>query len=69
MTEGGPAAGPSPTGLAAGPEAQDGETLPSPPLGEAADDTAPDSSPIVPSRRHGKLIGSHWGSRWRGGGR
>ena len=48
MTEGGPAAGPSFTGLAAGPEAQDGETLLSPPLGEAADDTAPDSSPLFP---------------------
>lgn len=48
MTEGGPAAGPSPTGLTAGPAAQDGETLLSPPLGEVADDTAPDSSPLFP---------------------
>lgn len=46
MTEGGPAAEPSPmpialTGRAAGPEAQGKETLLSPPSGEAAGDTAP----------------------------
>lgn len=51
MTEGAPAAGPSPMafiGLAAGPEAQGRETLLSPPFGEAAGDTAPDSSPLFP---------------------
>lgn len=53
-TEGSPAAGPSPTGLVAGPEAQDRETLPSSPLGEAADDTAPDSSLLFPAD---KMVG------------
>lgn len=44
-----PAAGPSPTaftGLAVGPEAQSRETLLSPPFGEAAGNTAPNSSPL-----------------------
>lgn len=51
MTEGDPAAGPSPmafTGLAADPEGQGRETLLSPPFGEAAGATVPDSSALFP---------------------
>lgn len=49
-----PAARPSPTaftGLAVGPEAQGREALLSPLFGEAAGDTAPDSSPWLPGDR------------------